>query len=302
LLQKVKRKHFSIPNDSSLFMKVYGFVLLLCLSLLFISNYSEAQTSPSNQTSTNQTLAYQTTPSNQTSTIQASQSLEQQYFRNGTNLFDQGNYTEAIAYYDKALILNSTDINALYNKALSLDNLGRLDEAVTYYDKVLAISPNDTDSLNNIGLALDGLGEHDKAITYYDRVLAINPEDTDALYNKGLALEELGKKNDAISYYKRVLDVNPSDAAALNKLNLTYNNANNTATTGIQKTDQTLLIYVGVFVVLVISIIVINLVAKRAGRRSESKIITKSDQAKVDQTPYKKSEQETTDDDEWKGV
>src|SRR5256885_2039011 len=212
-------------------MKVYGLVLLLCLSLLFFSNYSEAQTTPSNQTS-NQTPLF-----NETLSDLARQSLEKQFFRNGTDFFDQGNYASAIKYYDKALILNSTDIYALYNKALALDNLGRLDEAITYYQKVLEITPNDTDSLSNTGLAYYNLGEPAKAITYYDKVLSINPDDADALYNKGLALEKLGAKSNATSYFKKVIAVNPSDAGALKKLNLTYNNADKTSMLGIQNVD-----------------------------------------------------------------
>ena len=270
-------------------MKVYGLVILLCLSLLFIPTYSEAQTTvPSNETLSNQTipsnetLSTHTTHSNKTLAQQDRQLLENQFFKSGNALFDQGNYTAAITFYDKALTLNSTDIGVLYNKALALDNLGRSNEAITYYDKVLAINPNDIDSLNNKGLVLDKLGEHDKAITYYDKVLAINPEDADALYNKGLALEEFGKKNSTMLYYKKVLDVNLNNTAALNKLNLTFNNANTTATAGIQKVDQTLLFVVGVSILLLISIIVIDLVAKRAGNRFDTNIPTKSDPAEVD--------------------
>src|SRR2546426_12274741 len=157
-------------------MKMYSLILLSCLSLLFITQYSEAQTVP---------------PSNATSSKEYSQLLEKQFFKTGNDLFDQGNYENAIKYYDKALEINSTDINVLYNKALALDSLGRHDEAVSYYDKVLAIKPNDTDSLNNKGLDLDVLGKHDEAISYYDKVLLINPTDADALYNKGLALDNL---------------------------------------------------------------------------------------------------------------
>ncbi|HET6458571.1 MAG TPA: hypothetical protein VFG24_06800, partial [Nitrosopumilaceae archaeon] len=113
---------------------------------------------------------------------------------------------------------------------------------------------------------------------------------------------KLGQKNNATSYYKKVLAVNPSDSAALNKLNLTFNNANKTATTGIQKIDKTLLIAVGVFVAVIIGIIVINLAVKKRGRGSGSKITTKSGSGEADEAPSKKSESDAVDDDEWKGV
>ena len=272
-------------------MKVYGLILLLCLTLLFIPWHAKAQTELS---------ANETASSNGIASEEDRQLLEKQFFKTGNDLFHQGKYTDAITYYDKALELNSTDANVLYNKALALENLGRVNEAITYYDKVLAINPNHTYSLNNKGLALDGLGKHDEAITYYDKILAINPYDADALYNKGLALEELGKKSEAASYYTKVLGVDPSDTAALNKLNLTYDNANKTITSGVQKTDQALLVAAGVFASLAIGIFLISLVARRKRPTSETRVITKAESTEMDQILEKKSKLEI--DDEWKGI
>jgi len=318
-------------------MKAYGFILLLCVTMIFIPWNIEAQatsssktltetvivtsslnaTSSSNNTSpSNATLSETltetvtvTSSSNNTSLVnptiseQDRQLLEQQFFRTGNTLFDQGNYTGAVSFYDKALEINSTDVNVLYNNALSLDNLGRLDEAITYYTKVLAIKPDDTDTLTNLGLALDSLGKHAQAITYYDKVLAINPDNTDALYNKGLALEGLGLKNNATLYYMKVLAINPNDTAALGKLNLTYNNANNSVPRGIQKTDQTLIIYLGIFVAVLTSLIVINLVARGKRPGSSATIATKDEPAEMEKPKDEKPKPISLEEDyEWKGI
>src|SRR2546425_6155618 len=169
-------------------MKVYGLALPLCLALLSIPTYSEAQT---------------TAFSNNVSSDQFRQLLENEFFKTGNSFFDQGKYEDAIIYYDRALQINPTDLKVLYNKALSLESLGKYDKAIGYYDAVLTINPNDIDALNNKGLSLESLGKHDEAITYYDKVLAVNPINTDALYNKALALDSLGKHYEAISYYKQ---------------------------------------------------------------------------------------------------
>jgi tetratricopeptide (TPR) repeat protein len=42
----------------------------------------------------------------------------------GLALFRLGNYSGAIQYYDKALLIQPKYVNALYNKANALDNLG----------------------------------------------------------------------------------------------------------------------------------------------------------------------------------
>ena len=88
----------------------------------------------------------------------------------GVTLFNSGNYTGAIKYYDKDLAINPNDINTLNNKGVALDSLGNYTGAIKYYDKALAINPNDINTLNNKGVALDNLGNYTGAIKYYDKV------------------------------------------------------------------------------------------------------------------------------------
>lgn len=62
--------------------------------------------------------------------------------------------------YISKLTINPKFEDALYNKALDLDNLGNHTEALTYLDKVLAIDPKDKDALYHKGVVLDKLGNH----------------------------------------------------------------------------------------------------------------------------------------------
>jgi len=299
---------WNIEAQATSSSKTYTETVIATSSLNAIS--SSNNTSPSNatlsetltETVTVTSSSNNTSLANPTISEQDRQLLEKQFFRTGNTLFYQGNYTGAITFYDKALEINSTDINVLYNKALSLDYLGRLDEAITYYTKVLSIKPDDTDTLTNLGLALDSLGKHAQAITYYDKVLAINPNNTDALYNKGLALEGLGLKNNATLYYLKVLAINPNDTAALGKLNHTYNNANNSVLAGIQKTDKTLEISVGIVIAILIGLIVINLVARRKRPASHDTIPIKDEPAEMGKPKDEKPKPISFEEDyEWKG-
>jgi len=264
-------------------MKLCGFVILLSVTVMFLNlNQSYAQV-PSSSSS---------------SAIPAG--TFQDFYKHGNDLFDQGNYQDAIIFYDKALGIDSANINALYNKALALDKLGKLNEAISSYDKVLAITPNDTDTLNNKGTDLESLGKHDEAISYYNKVLTINAKDTIALYNTGVALDSLGKHDKAATYYDRVLAIDPTNVDALNKMNLTFNNVGKKQILGIQQLDQTsLLVIVGLGITLVATIVIINLAARRSQKRLGSKVSETS-------VPMKKEEESTRikiqDDNEWKGI
>ena len=86
-------------------------------------------------------------------------------------------------------ILNSNDIELLYDKANDFYSQQTYDEAIQYYDKVLAIDPSYVDALNNKAIVLKNLQKYDEAIQYYDKVLAIDPSYVDALNNKANALK-----------------------------------------------------------------------------------------------------------------
>jgi tetratricopeptide (TPR) repeat protein len=90
-----------------------------------------------------------------------------------------------------------------YVNILEEDGIVLCNKILAYYDKALAIDPNNVHSLYNKGLTLDNLGNHTEAIVYYHKALAIDPKDIYALISKGLALGNLGNYTGAIEYMIR---------------------------------------------------------------------------------------------------
>lgn len=84
-------------------------------------------------------------------------------------------------------------ISKLFEKAASLYDQGEYQEAIIWYDRVLTIDPNHVKALNNKGSALNKLDQYQEAITWYDKALAIDPNEPKALKNKGIALKNLGQ-------------------------------------------------------------------------------------------------------------
>ena len=89
-----------------------------------------------------------------------------------------GNYTQAIQYLDKALVIDPHDKYALNNKGFALESLGNHTQAIQSFDIALAVDSDFKSALNNKGTALESLGNHTQAIRYYDRILALDPNDT----------------------------------------------------------------------------------------------------------------------------
>jgi len=197
--------------------------------------------------------------------------LLEEFLEQAQDLFEVERFGEAITYYDKVLAIDSTDIDALNGKALALDAIGKPEEAISYYDKVLAIGSSNIEALNGKALALYNIGKSEEAITYYDRVLAIDSIDDDALYGKALALESLGREAEAIPLLEKFLEENSPAFEFRERPGI----VNQEGVEEIAESDQTLFVIVGVFIVILISIIAIDFIAGR--RKTASYIGTATD-------------------------
>ena len=74
----------------------------------------------------------------------------------GDSLYNLGNHTQAIQYYDRALAINPRDKYTLDQLAADLKTSGNWTGAIKYA-KALTIDPNDTPASTTKTLALNGL-------------------------------------------------------------------------------------------------------------------------------------------------
>jgi len=135
------------------------------------------------------------------------------------------------------------------------------DEAISYYNLVLQIIPSDIDALNGKALALDNIGKHEEAISFYDMALAIDSTDIDALFGKAISLESLGREEEAISNLEKIETLIPPEVEFRVPPEGTVNQE---GVEDIAEFDQTLFVIVGVVIVILISIILIYLIVRRA--------------------------------------
>ena len=134
----------------------------------------------------------------------------------GNDLSDQGKDNEAIEYYDIAIAIEPDHVDSLYDKGISLNRLGHYSEAIEYYDMAIAIEPNHADALNNKGNIFRMLGNYTEAIKSYNKALAIEPDHVLALTNKGVSLDWLGRSNEALIYFDKALSIEANSTYTLN--------------------------------------------------------------------------------------
>ncbi len=117
------------------------------------------------------------------------------WYKDGYELYNNGNYEQAITCYDKALEIDPDYAFAWNNKGAALYYLGRYDEAITCYDKALEIDPGFEPAITNRNIALNKLKEE--------------------WYNYGVAYYEVGRYEEAIVGFDRALEIDPDDADAV---------------------------------------------------------------------------------------
>jgi predicted O-linked N-acetylglucosamine transferase (SPINDLY family) len=122
---------------------------------------------------------------------------------------------EAVVHYQRALALDPSYLDALYNYSNVLLKLRRYDDAVTHYDRALALVPRFAEAFNNRGHALFELGRPRQALADFEQALAIKPDFAAALANRGTALIEHKQYEEGVASCTAALALNPTETSAL---------------------------------------------------------------------------------------
>ena len=111
----------------------------------------------------------------------------------GNDLYDQGNYADAVNAYQAAQVAAPDAPEAYYNAGSALANTGRLQSAVEALDQALKTADPElaTKAYYNLGNVYFDMAQYDKAIEAYREVLLREPDDADARHNYELALSRL---------------------------------------------------------------------------------------------------------------
>jgi tetratricopeptide (TPR) repeat protein len=178
------------------------------------------------------------------------------YYYLGRIKDDQGQYTEAITYYEKSQEINQKSLPENHpNLASSYSsigsvyrNMGEYSKALSSHKKALEIyqktlpanHPLLATSYNNIGGVYRDMGEYSKALSYYEKALEIrqktlpanHPDLATSYANIGAVYDNMGEYSKALSYYEKALEIeqktlpanHPHLAADYNNIGSVYYN------------------------------------------------------------------------------
>ncbi len=126
----------------------------------------------------------------------------------------QGQFSESLGYYNKAVELMPYAIEPRLGLALPASALGNWDMVVAQYNKILSIDPNNTLTLYRMGLISYEKKEYQQAYKYFEKVVNLYPFDHDSLLMFAWTNLKLGKTREAKILFIKTLLYNPDDASA----------------------------------------------------------------------------------------
>ncbi len=129
--------------------------------------------------------------------------------RLGIELEHEGKLAEAAEAHERALELNSSDVQAHINLISLYGRLGQFDKAEEHYREAVRLNPNQAEAHYNYGVLLFGEGRYEEAETAFGKALAIDPYYPEAHNNLGFLHERQGKLSEAAEEFHKALDNKP---------------------------------------------------------------------------------------------
>jgi tetratricopeptide (TPR) repeat protein len=126
----------------------------------------------------------------------------------------QGQFSESMGYYNKAIALMPYALEPRFGLVLPTSSLGNWDMVVVQYNKILEIDANNTVALYRMGLISYDNKDYKKAYEYFEKVVNLYPFDYQSLLMFAWTNLKLGKTREAKIYFQKTLLYSPQDASA----------------------------------------------------------------------------------------
>ncbi len=140
-----------------------------------------------------------------------------------------GEYTEAIACFKRAIIIQRDNYLLWYNLGITYRDCGDLENARSSLEKAWQIAPEKDDVLETLATICIQQEEFDSALYYTEQGLENKSENPGFWNLKGVALFNMEQYEQASECFEQALCLNPYSENALYNLRDTYTELHNNA-------------------------------------------------------------------------
>ena len=134
--------------------------------------------------------------------------------------YQVGNFTESMAYYNRAIELMPYAIEPRFGVVYPGAAMGNWTMVMAQYEKILEISPNNSIAMHRLGLILYGKEDYESARKYFEKVANLYPFDYDALTMLAWSHFKLSNFREAKVLFQKALLHTPGGTSAMEGLDL----------------------------------------------------------------------------------
>ena len=131
-----------------------------------------------------------------------------------------GSFTEAVAYYNKAINLMPYAVEPRFGVVYPGAAMGNWSMVLSQYEKILEITPNNSIAMHRLGLIYYGRGDYENALRYFSKVVNLFPFDYDALTMLAWTHFKLQNTREAKVLFQKALLNTPGGTSAIEGLEL----------------------------------------------------------------------------------
>lgn len=141
-------------------------------------------------------------------------------YSQGLELIKNGEYTEAVAYFNAVLKDNDKNVGAYYHRSVARYKMKAYDGAIADINKAINYQPLNADFFAHRGIVLHMQGNSKRALLDFDKAIKIEPENPFRYSSRAFIKAHMKDSKGAISDYEKALELDPEDAIAHNNLGL----------------------------------------------------------------------------------
>lgn len=131
--------------------------------------------------------------------------LPRTFYAAGRMFETQGNLSEAIEQYRKAIAAGHGHVLSYHRLGLVYSRVGRHDKSIEMFRKAVELDPDNPVLHNNLGFELMFKKDWDGAVAQFDTAIEEQPRFARAHINLGMALSKLGRFDEALDHFREVL-------------------------------------------------------------------------------------------------
>jgi len=145
-----------------------------------------------------------------------------QYDEGGLAYAKQGNFTQAIPDFTKAIEIDPNDVKAYSMRGACYTKQNNYAQAIADYTKAIEINPNLAPIYEGRGFAYGKQGNYNQAIVDCNKAIEINSTNAEFYDVRGFVYFEMGNLNQAITDYNQAIQIDPNHVDAHYDRGLAY--------------------------------------------------------------------------------